>query len=136
MARRVRPVIVPAQILSVLFHYERRVGWVAHCLEYHLVTSAKTLDGAKAAVVEATQMALADDRADGIDSRSRARAPHARWSVWQRIRAEGHPLSSFGSETSRRQLLLAAQMRLHISTPGALKSEFAPEWLTQALLAA
>jgi predicted RNase H-like HicB family nuclease len=63
-------------------------GWVAHCLDLHVVTVGDTFTHALQMLHEATTMTLEDDQAAGIDSFTR-RAPDEYWNELRRIQRDG-----------------------------------------------
>jgi predicted RNase H-like HicB family nuclease len=68
--------------------------WVAHCLNWDLVTQGDSIEHAMKMVVEAVLMVIDDDRDAGLDPEDRRPAPDNLWDEFREIQLKGDRLSS------------------------------------------
>jgi len=68
--------------------------WVAHCLNWDLVSQGDSPAHAIQMVHEAIHIAIAEDVSDGFDPSERHSAPKALWELFARIQQVGTRISS------------------------------------------
>jgi predicted RNase H-like HicB family nuclease len=80
---------------SVLFKTDPELPgqWVAHCLNWDLVTQGNSLEHATKMIVEAIALTIEEDHAARLDPSQRASAPEEFWLEFRSILDKGDRLS-------------------------------------------
>lgn len=93
--------------------------WVAHCLDFDVVTYGNSLEHSLKMLLEATAMVICDDLERGADPSER-RAPEEYWQRLSHILMEGDRFSSIAAlldsiDENQGAPMVAAQLQLDIA---------------------
>lgn len=83
--------------------------WVAHCLDFNIVSSGRTVREAIDSVYECVSVAVCDDLNAGLDPHGRNKAESEEWDRLWKIVHDGKPVKISALETDAK-LIIAAQI--------------------------
>jgi len=94
--------------------------WVAHCLDFDILSQGTSIAEAAQAVHEAVSVMLEDDFQRGLDPTQREAAPPECWERLNLVRRRGRSLKSLTAEERARVALVVTQMR-HVLNDNVLQ---------------
>lgn len=68
--------------------------WVAHCLNWDLVSQGDTPEHAARMIAEAILVALVEDTREGLDADDRPAAPRELWKIFERTQQRGKRIAA------------------------------------------
>ena len=103
---------------SVLIHREPGLEgqWVAHCLNWDLVSQGESPANAVKMIVEAIVLAIVEDAREGLDPNDRPPAPDDLWKLFANTQQHGTRISPGDVDTLAAQTgepVIAAVMYMH-----------------------
>lgn len=103
---------------SVLIHREPHLDgqWVAHCLNWDLVSQGDSPAHAVKMIVEAIVLAIVEDSNEGLDPNDRSPAPEDLWKLFATTQQHGTRISPADVDTLAAQAgetVIAAVMYMH-----------------------
>ncbi len=108
--------------------------WVAHCLEFDVVTQGDTPEHALQMIYEAVSMVVCDDLERGADPNER-RAPDSEWALLSRIREDGGPVQFADAaraaldSSAHCRIALNFQLAVEEASAEALESHSLPSYM-------
>lgn len=86
--------------------------WVAHCLNWDLVSQGDSPGHAAQMIAEAAVLAIEEDKAEGFDSAKRPSAPKELWDLFSQTQRRGKqiPPTAVDNEAAGRNAVIAAVM--------------------------
>ncbi|MFZ4580441.1 MAG: type II toxin-antitoxin system HicB family antitoxin [Myxococcota bacterium] len=112
--------------VSILFKPSKKLRgvWVAHVLDFELVTQGDSLKHAFQMALEAIGLVILADREAGKD-RARRKAPARYWDAFRRVTEEGRPIEELGQDGDADAFAVVAQVWV-MDRPAAQESPRPP----------
>ena len=109
--------------------------WIAHCLNFDIVTQGKSLKDAYEMACEAIEMTVRDDLEAGRDPRDRKTTPKEDWDLLDCLIKTGHRVMGLKQvPTDRKGLVVAIPVKIKAERVVEEEPKLLPAWMANQLM--